>query len=525
MRVRDKVAALLLAVAAFAILFLKIRFLGPSVAALLPEAHHEIRVDMSLDGHGEDVQVRMAVPMPAPTQSIRNELVSSSEFRFHIEKDGENRWGVWERAEARGRCALVYSATVRTEPRRFELPAVLPLPARYPQAVQVDLLPTPLIQSGAAEIRDLAARILAEQDRRDAAAIVRAAFAYSRDAIRSAEIKGTTDALTCLRLREGSCGGKSRLFAALLRASGVPARLVGGLILKDGSWTSTHVWTEAWLGGVWVPFCPLNDRFAEIPSNYLILCLGDESVFTHTRDVNFDYIFHAKTILAPPMGEDAPAAGLLNLWAAFEQVGIPVNLLKIILLMPVGALVVVIARNLVGIQTFGTFMPALMAVAFRDTGLSWGMVLFVAILIAGGIVRVLLDRFKLLHTPRLAIVLTAIVSFLILLAVTAQAAGAILPTRATLFPLVILTLTVERFAILWDEEGIGKAIRVTLATMVVVAAAFAAIQWRALQAVVLAFPETLLLAVAAFIIIGRWMGLRLAEFVRFRSFIASGERG
>ncbi|MBN1419899.1 MAG: UUP1 family membrane protein [Planctomycetes bacterium] len=519
MRIRDKVAAFLLVVAAFGIVFLKIRLLGPSVAGLLPEAHYEIRADMSLDGHGEDVQIRMAVPAPAPTQSIRNELVHSADFRFHIEKDGENRWGTWERAEARGRCALVYSATVRTEPRRFELPPVLPLPARYPQGVQVDLLPASSIQSGAAEIRDLAARIVPEAERKDAAAILRAAFAFCRDGIRPAEIKGTTDALTCLRLREGSCGGKSRLFAALLRASGIPARLADGLILKDGTWTSTHVWVEAWLGGMWVPFCPLNDHFAEIPSTYLILCHGDAPVFSHTRDINFDYVFHGKTILAPPMGTDAPAAGPLNLWAAFEHVGIPVNLLKIILLMPVGALVVVIARNLVGLQTFGTFMPSLMAVAFRDTGLLWGLVLFIAILIAGGIVRAILERFRLLHTPRLGIVLTAIVGFIVGLAVAAQAAGAILPTRATLFPLVILTLTVERFARLWDEEGIGASIRVTLATMLVVAAAFATIQWESLQAVVLAFPETLLIAVAAFFVIGRWTGLRLAEFVRFRSFL------
>ena len=47
--------------------------------------------------------------------------------------------------------------------------------------------------------------------------------------------KGTTDALTALRLGEASCNGKSRLFVALARAAGIPARLVGGLVLETGA--------------------------------------------------------------------------------------------------------------------------------------------------------------------------------------------------------------------------------------------------------------------------------------------------
>lgn len=82
---------------------------------------------------------------------------------------------------------------------------------------------------------------------------------------------GTTDALTALRLGEASCNGKSRLLVALMRASGIPARLVGGVVLESGKKRTSHQWVEAFAGGRWVPFDPTNRHFAELPANYLVL--------------------------------------------------------------------------------------------------------------------------------------------------------------------------------------------------------------------------------------------------------------
>lgn len=524
MRARHRLAIVALAALAFSLMFLKVRLLGPSLAALLPEEHWEFLVRIWLDGHGDDVRVRMALPVATSRQAVRDELVTSGDFRFHIEKEGLNRWGIWEEEEVKGRRALVYSATVRAERRVYELPSEIQVPARYPEEVQPYLLATDQIQSESKEIRALLEQLVPPSERRNAAHVVRSAFDYCCRKIQPLPIRGATDALTCLRLGEGSCGGKSRLLAALLRAAGIPARLAGGVILKEASWTASHVWVEAWLAGHWVPFCPLNGKFAEIPDRYLVLYYGDEPLFTHSPDVNFSYVFYSKRVLVPPASPDAPRPGLFNLWAAFEGVGIPVDLLRIILVLPFGALVVAIARNLVGVHTFGTFMPALMAIAFRDTGLGWGLLLLAAVLASGLIVRTALESFQLLHTPRLAVILAAVVATIIGFALFAQATGYLLPTRVSLFPIVILTLTVERFSAMWEEDGPRAALLVTLGTMTVVSAAYAAVESRWLQTAVLAFPEALFLAVAAFFFIGRWTGLRLLEYFRFAPLIGSEGR-
>ena len=49
---------------------------------------------------------------------------------------------------------------------------------------------------------------------------------------------------------------------------------------------------------------------------------------------------------------------------------------QVLVLIPLGGLLVVVLRNVIGFPTFGTFMPILIALAFRETQLLWGIVLF-----------------------------------------------------------------------------------------------------------------------------------------------------
>ncbi len=526
MRGRDKLLIIILVGVCFALVFYRIHMFGFSAAGLLPQRHYELLLNMTFDGHDEKVRLRVALPFETDRQKVRNEFFGAPEIPFRLKHQAGNRWGVWERDEVRGRHSVVYSSMVRTEARRFKLPEVLPRPGPYATELQAALLSAKHIQSESKDIRNLYASLVLPEQRDNLAAIVRAVYQHTQQTVKSVKLKGTTDALTCLRLGEASCGGKSRLFVALCRTAGIPSRLVGGLIMKNGTWRSSHIWAEAWLAGRWIPFCPLNGYFAEIPAHYLTLYYGDHSLFTHTRDINFRYFFHGKTVLAPPAEAlrdiRSQPAGLLNLWSAFEQVRIPLNLLKIILMIPFGALIVVLARNVAGIPTFGTFMPALLAVAFRDTGLLWGLILFASILIFGGGVRFALERFQLLHTPRLAVILTSTVLFMMGVTALGVATGQILATRVSLFPIVILTLTVERAAIITEEEGLRQAGLVALGTMLVVTVAYALMSWEILQVIVVTFPETLLLVVAVFFVVGRWAGIRWSEYLRFREFFFSG---
>ena len=76
---------------------------------------------------------------------------------------------------------------------------------------------------------------------------------------------------------------------------------------------------------------------------------------------------------------------------------------SVLLMIPIGALVILFLRNFVGVKTFGTFMPVLVALAFRETLLVWGIVLFVVIVSLGLLIRFYLEKLRLLLVPRLTV--------------------------------------------------------------------------------------------------------------------------
>jgi hypothetical protein len=479
---------------------------------------------MSLVGVGQDIALRATLPSSSPRQRITGEMVSSGELAYSVESRPGVRRGQWEGRNVEGEHHVVYSATVRTFAKRFELAPDLKLPQSHPPHLQPYLLPGPEVQSDAPEVRELLQRIAPQTGAESLTSTLRRLFEYTRDEIEPAGFTGTTDALTCLRLGEGSCGGKSRLLVALSRAAGIPSRLVGGVILREGRWRSTHVWTEVWVQGHWVPMCPLNDHFASVPEDYLAIYRGEHPLITHSPDINFRYHFESRRVLAPPTAwarsARLPVVTPLSSWEVFERFQVPVDLLKVVLMLPFGILVVVVARNVLGIETFGTFVPALLAVAFGETGLLMGMLLFAVIVLCGTGVRVLLERFHLLQAPRLAVVLTAVVAVMLLIGIAGAATGTVIPSWISLFPLAILTMVIERVTVTLEEEGAVTVLRLAAGTGLVVIGSYAVMQAEWLQLAVIAFPELLLFAVAGFVIAGRWLGMRLLEIVRFRTVLS-----
>jgi hypothetical protein len=67
--------------------------------------------------------------------------------------------------------------------------------------------------------------------------------------------RGPQDALAVLARGRSRCSGRANLAVGLLRAAGIPARVVQGVLLRDDG-ARWHRWGEAWLGAGWVPFDP-----------------------------------------------------------------------------------------------------------------------------------------------------------------------------------------------------------------------------------------------------------------------------
>jgi len=192
------------------------------------------------------------------------------------------------------------------------------------------------------------------------------------------------------------------------------------------------------------------------------------------------------------------------------------NIYRILIMLPLGALIVVFMRNLIGIQTIGTFMPILIALSFRETHLLMGIILFILIVALGLFFRFSLEKLKLLLIPRLGAVLTIVVMLMLFVSVISHKLNIVSGLSIALFPMVIITMTIERASIVWEERGAGEAIKQVVGSLIVAILGYLLMQNKLLEHLVFVFPELLLIILAVMIWMGRYTGYRLLELWRFR---------
>lgn len=484
-----------------------------------PQPSYDVTLRMTLNGTGGPVDITSYVPAPNQRQRIADRTHRSGPFGLEIEADSTGRQAQWSASAVDGAQRITYAIRAWPKGIRYDLDETLERPSRAdtPDRLTPYLGATETIQVNHPHLRTLYDRIAPDTTR--LVPFVRALYDHVA-AFESAPFKGTTDAVTASKLKEASCNGKSRLLVALARQADIPARLVGGLILDDGTKTTTHQWAELYINGHWVPFDALNGHFARLPARYLTLYYGDEFLFGHTPNINFQYTFDIQSswtshreMEAATVADPASAYGI---WTPLVDAGLSLNLLMILLLLPLGATIVVFFRNVVGFETYGTFLPALIATACLATGLTWGLAAFFVVTATVAALHVPLERWGLLHTPRMAILMACVVVQLMLLTAVGVHLGWFNLSYVILFPVVILTSTAERFASHLTEDGPAKAAKVSFMTALVIAASYGIMDLPAVGLSFLQFPELLLVVIAVNLWLGRWVGIRLTEYARFR---------
>jgi hypothetical protein len=345
--------------------------------------------------------------------------------------------------------------------------------------------------------------------------------------IKPTEPSDPDDALTVLREGAGGSAGKSRLFAAMARHRGYPTRLVTGLRLEPEHDAKLLTWVEVRLGWVWVPFCPTGDLFATTDGKQIPFYRGDYPILSATPGTDVDVHFSVEKTFAVQgrlvNAVEKSFASCLGFWGALERCGLPVDILRLIIMFPLGALASVVLRNVIGLKTFGFFLPTLLAVAATKTGFAWGMLALLGVVALIALVRQALSRFRLLHFPLMAILITASVLSALLIALVGARFGLDNLTHITLFPFAVMTLTAENCSAILEEEGHLELLKVLGLSMVSIAVSFIVMSNASLQIAMLTFPELALIVIFVDVLLGRWVGIRVLEYWRFRGLRRSEE--
>ena len=520
-RISYKVVAYGMIIVPIVIIALKYLAWGYSFQRILPKTSFEVEVSQSFEATSDSVFASLYIPKSSARQVISNEINKSPQLNLVYKNSKGDRKAIWSSDQVTKKAFINYSFEFVGQAIQYNISDSLLVVQEHSPVFDEYLKPTKNIQSKHPFIKDLHREKVGDQD--TLIKVLNRIYNYCYS-IQPKPFRGVTDALTAAKLEEASCNGKSRLFVALCQNSNIPARLVGGVILNVGSKKTSHQWVEVYVNGNWIPFDALNGHFAQLPSNYLTLYHGDEFLISHTKNIGYDYGFNIKKkLVTNPVLRTELKSNLFNayeIWEAFERIGISLGLLKIILLLPLGGLIVALFRNVIGIKTFGVFLPALIAIASQETGLLYGMLSFSLVVVIVSLVHFPLEKLGLLYTPKMVIMLVCVVIAFIVISAIGIWSNINALAYVTLFPIVVITITAERFAKTIIEDGYWDAVRVILQTLFVASIAYLVMSSTTMEALFLAFPELFLMIIGINILLGRWIGLRLTEYNRFKWIIS-----
>ncbi len=474
---------------------------------LVPHEHGQVwlvETHISFLAQDKPVKIKMYVPRQGAEHRITNENFISREYGMHIRKGGDNRWVNWSIREAQGLQHLYYTATVTAGGG------------------------VPLI---ALETPPPADTKLWTGSRRAAVnAIVTVARDRSSDAsnltielLKELNQSPPSDEVLLLLGKKPLPEDKAALAVELLAIAGVNARVVHGIQLGEQRREAPIVhWLEIFHNSHWGAY---NVTTAEkgMNANYLAWWRGNRPLITAsgTNNVQANFSIMASRPLALQAAVEA-GRDKHPLFVTFSLFGLPLEsqaVYQILLLVPIGALVMVLLRNVVGLRTFGTFMPVLIALAFRETRLVWGLALFTILVALGLSIRLYLEHLKLLVVPRLAAILTAVVILMLTFSMVTHKLGLERGLSVALFPMVIMTMAIERMSVVWDETGPFEAVLQGWGTLMAAALVYLVMGIPLIGHLVFTFPELLFVVLAVILLLGRYTGYRLTELRRFKALI------
>lgn len=319
-------------------------------------------------------------------------------------------------------------------------------------------------------------------------------------------------------------GQPVRLARMLLAGARIPSEQLNGFRLVD---TDRRAQPERLLAvhnqRTWIVFDPATGQ-RDLPERFLIWWLGDRPPIEveGATLVSLDWSIRRNELGAVDLAEQR--AALHDSWINRLSLStLPVQtqaVYAVLLLVPIGAFIMVLMRNVVGLPSFGTFMPVLIALAFRETGLAAGLMLFSIVIAVGLIIRFYLEKLQLLLVPRLTAVLVVVVILMVLLSLLSHRLGWDVGLSVGLFPMVILAMVIERLSIAWEERGAFDAMKEAGGSALIAAMSYYVMSLDQVQHLVFVFPELLLVLLGVTIMMGRYSGYRISELIRFRKLVA-----
>jgi hypothetical protein len=451
----------------------------------------QVEAQIEFTGKDDSVNAQLTLPSDGRFQLVE-EYTASPAYGVHVLREQVPPKAIWSKRKAAGRQTLYYRGSYKqvTEPEADASPSL---------KVQSEVWEEPYQSSALTLLREAVDR-------------------SSNDEILIREIQNgllTQNQNVALLLSRYT---RTEVFVHLLATAGVPSKRVGGLVLEDGRRNQSLIpLVRVFVNEQWKLFdLESSDLDPELP---IMIWLQDSEWLLDVEgggnsNISFSISLVTKSALQESQSSLSEAdlfnSGLYNLPIA-EQ-----NMFKGILLLPIGALVVVFLRVIIGLKCSGTFMPILIATSFIQTELLNGVLGFLLIVSTGLVIRSYLSHLNLLLVSRISAVVILVIGIITVFTIIAFRLGLTDALTITFFPMVIMAWTIERMSILWEEEGGREVLIQGGGSLLVAVIAYLMMDNSLIRHWAFNFLGVHALIMAAVLLMGQYTGYRLLELRRFK---------
>lgn len=513
----------LLIFAPLGMIFYKSKVLNLS---LVPQMVDDVwNFHLTVKPKGDKKTFSFPIPRSGTGMKVTDEKIRSKDFEVFIDASSDSSLATWSSKENIKR-RVSYSARVDLKPINYKnIPK--DTTESYPKGLQRYLKVPDLIPEDVEAIKLLEGAIL--EGNEDKTSIIRKIYYYVEE-----EIQRNTDIKTIhqtLKTGKGSPLIKARLFNVMARRNGIPSRIVVMVRMptrkqqEENAKIRFTFANEVFLNNKWIPIDTNRGYFGERPDSFLVLYRNYEEVEKIISKKNITYSIQAERARINKFNKSEFKKEIVKSDSIFSTLSLyrlPLPLQTMfttILLIPVGTLVLSLARNIIGIPTFGIFTPILLTLFFKETSLGFGTFFFFIVVLIGIGERYVLDKFYLLAVPRLSILLTLVIIFMISYAVLSADITTISQKHLAFFPIVIVTSNIERLSIMITEEGLFSTLKTLAGTLLIALLGYSLYSITALEMFMFTNPELLLTIIGLLILIGKYKGYRVSEFIRFRDLV------
>jgi hypothetical protein len=202
--------------------------------------------------------------------------------------------------------------------------------------------------------------------------------------------------------------------------------------------------------------------------------------------------------------------------------GIPANTIVLILLVPVIATLVAFTRVIIGLPSLEMLVPIVLSFAFVAVGITAGLIILGAVVLASFVSRTLLRRVPIMHFPKRSLS-HLFLAFFVFAALTVSIILDIESIRnLSIFPVLILTLLGDSIVSVQLHKTVRETVVITSVTIGLGLLGYLLATSLSVRDLIILWPELVLLTIPVNLALGRYFGLRLVEVLRFRSLESYG---